>query len=142
MRVQRFVALYKEPFERKKHFQRLSKGAATAEDEIVILREEVTRKDNKIKRLELEIDELESKQKESKKELDQLEERIVKNDIDMRRNLENANKKVEKYKELSKDQQLEIHELKQKLDKIREEHAGAEKKMDSLRKELSKIDSP
>ena len=64
------------------------------------------------------------------------------NDIDMRRNLENANKKVEKYKELSKDQQLEIHELKQKLDKIREEHAGAEKKMDSLRKELSKIDSP
>ena len=60
----------------------------------------------------------------------------------MRRNLENANKKVEKYKELSKDQQLEIHELKQKLDKIREEHAGAEKKMDSLRKELNKIDSP
>ena len=34
------------------------------------MREEVTRKDNKIKRLELEIDELESKQKESKKELD------------------------------------------------------------------------
>ena len=55
------MALYKEPYERKKHFSRLSKGAATAEDEIVILREEVTRKENKIKRLELEIDELESK---------------------------------------------------------------------------------
>lgn len=60
----------------------------------------------------------------------------------MRRNLENANKKVDKYKDLSKDQQLEIHELKQSLQKVKEEHVGVEKKMDNLKKELSKVDSP
>lgn len=66
MRVQRFVALYKEPFEtRKKLYRRGEK-----DEEIFFLREEVVRKEHKNKRLEGEIDELEAKNKNSKKQLD------------------------------------------------------------------------
>ncbi len=68
--MQRFVALYKEPFEnRKKHYHRVSRGEGI-EEQAARLMEEVTRKENKNKRLELEIDELESKQRESKRELE------------------------------------------------------------------------
>lgn len=126
MRVQRFVALYKEPFEsgglktRKKRSQ-TAVNRDSLESECQDLRDELTRCKNKNKMLEMEIDELESRAKTSRKEIDRLNDQIAKSEIDNKRTVDAANKKGDRFKELSKDQQLEIKDLKDKINRMNQD---------------------
>ena len=56
--------------------------------------------------------------------------------------MDTASRKVEKYKELSKQQQMEIIELKQKRDSEKEHKEAAEMKLGALKHQLNKAESP
>ena len=71
--------------------------------------------------LEMEIDELESRAKTSRKEIDRLNDQIAKSEIDNKRTVDAANKKGDRFKELSKDQQLEIKDLKDKINRMNQD---------------------
>ena len=85
------------------------------------MRDELTRCKNKNKMLEMEIDELESRAKTSRKEIDRLNDQIAKSEIDNKRTVDAANKKGDRFKELSKDQQLEIKDLKDKINRMNQD---------------------
>lgn len=53
--------------------------------------------------------------------MEEIQQKIGKNDSEVRRNLENANKKVDKYKELSKQQQSEIKLLKDRIGQMKDD---------------------
>lgn len=82
----------------------LNKDRQNLEMECQDLRDELTRSKNKNKMLEMEIDEFESRNKASRKEIERLNEIIAKNELDHKRTVDSANKKGDRYKEMSKDQ--------------------------------------
>ena len=53
--------------------------------------------------------------------MEEIQQKIGKNDSEVRRNLENANKKVDKYKQLSKEQQSEIKLLKDRISQMKDD---------------------
>lgn len=147
--MQRFVALYKEPFEsgslatRKKRSQTmLNKDRSSLETECQDLRDELTRCKNKNKMLEMEIDELESRTKSNRREIDRLNDIIAKNEIENKRVVDAANKKGDRFKEMSKEQQLEIKDLKDKIHKMNHDMETHELKIGVLKHELQQIESP